>query len=98
MTYFDEFWNDIFNDVMSGVTPSNEVVVLGSIKDAFAIKNVIYNDPATIVYWEDGTKTVVKANNEKFDKEKGLAMCFAKKAMGNKGNYFEAFKKWADAE
>ena len=85
----DEFWNEIFKDVIVGTVYS---------KDAFVIKNVIFNDPATIVYWEDGTKTVVKANNEKFDKEKGLAMCFAKKAMGNKGNYFEAFKKWADAE
>ena len=26
------------------------------------IKKVIYNDPATIVLWVDGTKTVVKAN------------------------------------
>lgn len=25
------------------------------------IKKVIFNDPATIVFWEDGTKTVVKA-------------------------------------
>lgn len=98
MTYFDNFWNDIVKDVISGITPSNEVVVLGGIKEAFAIKNIIYNDPATIVFWEDGTKTVVKANNEKFDKEKGLAMCFAKKAMGNKGAYFKAFKEWADAE
>jgi len=89
MMCVDEFWNEIFKDVIVGTVYS---------KDAFVIKNVIFNDPATIVYWEDGTKTVVKANNEKFDKEKGLAMCFAKKAMGNKGNYFEAFKKWADAE
>lgn len=28
------------------------------------IKDVIFNDPATIVYWADGTKTVVKAENE----------------------------------
>ena len=25
------------------------------------IRNVIFNDPATIVIWADGTKTVVKA-------------------------------------
>ena len=58
------------------------------------IKNVIYNDPATIVFWEDGTKTVVKCKNEKFDPEKGLAMAFSKKMFGNKGNYYEVFKKW----
>jgi hypothetical protein len=64
------------------------------------IKRVIFNDPATIVLWEDGTKTVVKKQKDdkkkKFDKEKGLAMAIAKKALGNKGNYFETFKKWCD--
>lgn len=59
------------------------------------IKNVIFNDPATIVFWSDGTKTVVKTqNNEGFDPEKGLAMAIAKKALGNKGYYFDEFKKW----
>ena len=58
------------------------------------IKKVIFNDPATIVYWEDRTKTVVKCEKEKYDPEKGLAMAIAKKALGNQGNYFEVFKKW----
>lgn len=58
------------------------------------IKKVIYNDPATIVLWVDGTKTVVKANDEPFDPEKGLAMAIAKKALGNRGSYYETFKKW----
>ena len=62
------------------------------------IKNVIYNDPATIVFWEDGTKTVVKCKNEKFDPEKGLAMAFSKKMLGNKGNYYNIFKKWLPEE
>ena len=62
------------------------------------IKNVIFNDPATIVFWSDGTKTVVKTqNNEKFDPEKGLAMAIAKKALGNKGNYFNEIKKWVES-
>lgn len=59
------------------------------------IKKVIFNDPATIVYWSDGTKTVVKRENEKFDPEKGLAMAIAKKLLGgNQGYYYEVFKKW----
>ena len=62
------------------------------------IKDVIYNDPATIVFWEDGTKTVVKCKNEKFDPEKGLAMAFSKKMLGNKGNYYNIFKKWLPDE
>ena len=59
-----------------------------------SIKNVIFNDPATIVFWNDGTKTVVKAENEPFDPEKGLAMAIAKKSLGNRGNYYNEFKKW----
>lgn len=60
------------------------------------IENVIFNDPATIVFWDDGTKTVVKADDEPFDKEKGLAMAISKKFYGNKGKYFNEFKKWID--
>lgn len=58
------------------------------------IKNVVFNPPATIVFWTDNSKTVVKAENETFDPEKGLAMAIAKKFLGNKGNYYETFKKW----
>ena len=59
------------------------------------IKNVIFNPPATIVFWTDGTKTVVKCqNHEEFDHEKGLAMAFFKKMHSNKGHYFEEIKKW----
>lgn len=58
------------------------------------IKNVIFNDPATIVYWRDGSKTVVKAQDEPFDPEKGLAMAIVKRTLGNEGNYYELFKEW----
>lgn len=61
---------------------------------SFRIKDVIFNGPATIVFWSDGTKTVVKAENEPFDREKGLAMAISKKFLGNKGKYFETFKKF----
>lgn len=54
---------------------------------------VIFNDPATIVFWSDGSKTVVKADGEKFDPEKGLAMAISKKFLGNKGNYYRKFEK-----
>lgn len=52
------------------------------------VKKVIFNDPATIVYWKDGTKTVVKCQHgDNFDSEKGFAMAFLKKCWGNKGNF-----------
>lgn len=63
------------------------------------IKNVIFNDPATIVFWADGTKTVVKAQDgDIFDPEKGLTMAITKKALGNKGNYCNELKKWLPEE
>lgn len=62
------------------------------------IQKVIFNDPATIVFWTDGTKTVVKCANEKFDPEKGLVMAIAKKALGNEGNYYNQLKKWLPEE
>lgn len=65
-------------------------------KEMMKIKKVIYNGPATIVLWENGTKTVVKCNNETLDKEKGLAMAISKKALGNIGNYYNVFKKWCN--
>ena len=59
------------------------------------IKDVIFNGPATIVIWADDTKTVVKCQEgDTLDPEKGLAMAIAKKALGNKGNFNDEFKKW----
>ena len=63
-------------------------------KGGFKIKQVIFNEPATIVIWEDGSKTVVKCGKDDvYDKEKGLALCFMKKALDNKGNYNNVLKE-----
>ena len=52
------------------------------------IKKVIFADPATIIYWGDDTKTVVKCGElDEYDPEKGIAMCMLKKMLGNEGNY-----------
>lgn len=65
---------------------------------SMCIVKVIFNDPATIVLWGDGSKTIVKAVNEPFDPEKGLAMAIAKKHFGNNGRYYEVFKRWLPKE
>lgn len=57
------------------------------------IKKVIFNPPATIIFWQDDTKTVVKAVNEPYDPEKGLAMAISKKAFGNNQSYYSIFEK-----
>lgn len=57
------------------------------------IKRVIFHNPATIVYWNDNSKTVVKCKDgETFDKEKGLALCISKKLLEDK--FHSEFKKW----
>lgn len=61
------------------------------------ITNVIFNPPATIVFWSDKTKTVVKCDYEyeTYDPEKGIAMAIAKKTMGdNKYEYYNTFLHW----
>lgn len=62
-----------------------------------SIKNVIFAPPATIVYWSDGSKTVVKCSEKDvFDPEKGLAMAIAKRCGGNKGNYYKEIQNWVE--
>lgn len=63
------------------------------------IKKVHFNGPCTIVLWTDDTKTIVRAENEVFDPEKGLAMAIAKKVLGTNAsgsNYYDEFKKWCE--
>lgn len=56
------------------------------------IKKVVFNDPATIVFWADGTKTVVKCSElDIFDCEKGLAMAVASKLYGDE--FHTTFRK-----
>ena len=47
------------------------------------IKEVIYSDPATIVFWSDGTKTISKCRYpDVYSKETGLSLCILKKILG----------------
>ena len=59
------------------------------------ITKVIFNPPATIVFWEDGTKTVVKCGpDDEFNPHVGIAMCVMKRVYG--GRYVEVGKPKAD--
>ena len=92
------------NDVIATEAVFNHLqkVAYNSMWKRTKIKNVIFNDTATIVFWSDGTKTVVKCGkNDIYDPEKGLAMAVAKKYLGtNKShsNYMDEFKKWLPKE
>ena len=79
-------YSDIYNRIASNTqTPKQKAMN--------SITNVIFNNPATIVFWSDGTKTVVKCDErDEFDPEKGLAMAICKKHFGG-GVYNEILKK-----
>ena len=74
-------------------TKKNDIVRLGMCN--VSIRKVIFSNPATIVLWSDGTKTVVKCGpDDIFDKEKGLAMAIVMKMAGNDSRFHKVFKKW----
>ena len=57
-------------------------------------KKVIFSGPATTILWKDGTKTTVKCQDEDvWDDDVGIAMCYLKKMLGNKGNYNNIFRE-----
>lgn len=71
----------------------NDIVKFGMC--SVSICKVIFNDPATVVLWSDGTKTVVKCGPEDtFDTEKGLAMAIVKKMAGNDNRFHKVFKQY----
>ena len=109
MSMLDEMWDEINKSRTNGLLddpPSfsritlrpYDPTVFGKKRLGDNIKRVIFSGPFTIVIWNDGTKTMVKCADEKFDKEKGLAMCIAKKFLGNKGKYYDVFKKWIEED
>ena len=61
------------------------------------IKQVIYNNPATIVYFKDGSKVVVKTmDGDEFNEEVGLAMAIMKKTFGSSTAFKKFAKKWKE--
>lgn len=59
------------------------------------VKRVIFNPPATIIMWSDNTKTVVKCQDgDTYDKEKGFALAYLKKTLGNDNTFNKVIHKW----
>lgn len=62
-------------------------------KSNLRIKKIIFRDPATIVFWEDNTKTIVKVHSfdgkylDRYDPELGVFFCYLKKIFGKE--YYE---------
>lgn len=65
----------------------------------YAVKKIIYNPPATIVFWEDGSKTVVKCSQyDEYDPYFGFLAALAKKVYGNPSRVRKIVDKWAPEE
>lgn len=59
-----------------------------------APKKVIFSGPATTILWKDGTKTTVKCQrHDIWADDVGIAMCYLKKMLGNKGNFNNIFRE-----
>lgn len=95
-----QWWDELKNICL---LTDSELISKKSSKEAYnkrifsEIRDIIINDPATIILWKDGTKTVVKCQNEDtFDPEKGIAMAILKKLYGNSGFYKDIFEPAID--
>lgn len=89
-------YEDATLDIETVLSPRHEVTY-PKIYTLPEVVDVIFNDPATIVFWSDNTKTVVKTQDgESYDPEKGMAMAFCKKLMGNnKRDYYHTFMHYS---
>ncbi len=59
------------------------------------VKDVIFNPPATIVLWSDGTKTVSKCSeDDSYEERLGFLICVAKKYFGSTTRYMKVMEKF----
>lgn len=90
------------NYMLKDILVARDIALMFGFNDTVFIKakpvKVIFNNPATIVIWDDGTKTIVKKQKgDRYDKEKGLALCYMKKALGNTSRQLnDALRKGLD--
>lgn len=80
----------VYNSVRNLIDSADLVKSFSGVK---LIKKVIFNPPATIVYWYDGKKTVVKAREDEFSEEHGLAMAIARRVMGSRSAFLREVEK-----
>ena len=83
-------WNDVFRTIL-GFAPINTTVVEYEIEphprtaavNMPAVKSVIFNKEATIVYFDDGTKCIVrKSDKDEYNREHAVVYAIVKRAYG----------------
>lgn len=63
-------------------------------RNKIKVKKVLINDPATIVFWQDGTKTVLMRNEEdEYDAERVIEKAIAIKLSGTSKTKFNNYVK-----
>lgn len=71
----------LYDDVAEALNRTFNPIIFGK---SLTIKKVIYNGPATIILWDDRTKTVVKCKEgDSYSPEAGFALAVLKRLTGN---------------
>lgn len=93
-------YNDFLTEIIATMKLlENPVNTQDVVSTCFTIdwepKKIIFNNPVTVIYWTDGSKTTVKCHDEdKFDPEKGLCMALLKRLSGNTGEFNNVLNDW----
>ena len=87
------------NGVNVYIDPSGKVI-FSNYEIPCDISSVIFSPPATIVFWNDRSKTVVKTSpHDEYDKEKGILWAyFIKHANGSKTKLQKEIRKWVEKD
>lgn len=92
--------SSIYDTYFKGIFPASYNCTFELIPNGLSkldIKQVIYNNPATIVYFKDGSKVVVKTmDGDEFNEEVGLAMAIMKKMFGSSTAFKKFARKWKE--
>ena len=93
-TFIASASNDELHPSLRGIDP-DKINTYGTMP---AITKIISNDPCTIVFFADGTKTIVRvSDDETFDADKGIYIALLKKVMGSQ-NLQHLFSLMIEAE
>lgn len=70
-----------YDSVLEALSRGFNPIIFGK---SLTVKKVIYNGPATIILWDDGTKTVVKCKEgDPYSPEAGFALAVLKRLCGD---------------
>lgn len=81
LPYFNTYMNEVAQSYADGLM--KELTKMNLYKNLpSTVEKIVYNGPATIVFWKDGTKTVVKCHEgDQFDEVTGFLLCCLRKMM-----------------